>query len=339
MTRHLFLNSLLLAAGIGVLLPSARAEVHPAPPGFRTEDEVKQTYNANKIRIINLAIDVPETVRVERNVEYGKGGQTALKLDLYSPKDATGPRPGIIFIHGGAWKDGYRQMYHHYCTKFADQGYVSATITYRLSSEAPFPAAVEDAKCAVRWMRANAEKLGVDPNKIAVAGGSAGGHLALMVAYADDENLEGQGGHEGVSSRVQAVVSLYAPTDLTVDGVRTAKDVIRFLGNKTVDDEPALYELASPVTHVSKDDPPTLIIHGSLDSTVKIGQAELLTAALAKAGVDHEFDRIEGWPHIMDLEVDVNRHCVEKMTEFLGQHLSAPSENRAPSTADRSRRD
>jgi len=315
-----------LVSGLPIAI-CLRAEVPPAPPGFANEDEVKQAYVSGKLRVINLAIDVPDTVKVERNIEYCKLGDTSLKLDLYSPKDRSKPLPAVIFIHGGAWKGGYRQMYHYYCTKFAEHGYVAATISYRLSGDAPFPAAVEDANCAVRWLRAHAEKLGVDPNKIAVAGGSAGAHLAMMVGYAPDTpELEGQGGHGDVTSRVQAVVNLYGPTDLTTEAARKKGDVIRFLGGKTMDEVPDLYRLASPITHVSKDDPPTLILHGSIDSTVTIDHAERLAEALRKAGVPYEFDRVEGWPHTMDLEPDVNRHCLMKMFEFLDKHLNVSSD-------------
>lgn len=308
-----------LFAGMPVL-----AEVPPAPPGYTNDDEVKQAYTSGKLRIIDLAIDVPDNIKVERNIEYGKGGDISLKLDIYSPKDRDAPTPAVIFIHGGAWKGGYRQMYHYYCTKFADHGYLAATISYRLTSDAPFPAAIEDAKCAVRWLRANAEKLGVDPNRIAVAGGSAGGHLSLLVAYSpENKELQGKGGHGDVSSNVQAVVNLYGPTDLTTEFARDKGDVIRFLGDKTFDQAPDVYQLASPLTHVSKDDPPTLILHGSIDSTVPIDQAELLVESLKKNGVEYEFDRVEGWPHAMDLEPDVNRHCLMKMFEFLDKHLAA----------------
>src|SRR3954469_23609321 len=198
------------------------AEVPPAPPGFASENDVKAAFISGKLKAIDLTIDMPATVTVQRDIEYGKGGETPLKLDLYSPKGHSKPVPAVIFIHGGAWKGGYRQMYHYYCVKFAEHGFVAATISYRLTGEAPFPAAVEDTKCAVRWIRANAEKLGVDPNKIGVAGGSAGGHLAMMIGYSSDvPQLDGKGGHANVSSRVQAVVDLYGPTDLTDEAAKT----------------------------------------------------------------------------------------------------------------------
>jgi acetyl esterase/lipase len=306
------------ASGTSITL----AEVPAAPPGYASESEVKAAFLAGKLKAIDLTIDVPDTVTVQKNIEYGKGGDKALQLDLYSPKARTTPLPAVLFIHGGGWTSGYRQIYHYYCAKFAEHGYVVATASYRLAGEAPFPAAVEDVKCAVRWLRANAKKLGIDPNKIAAAGGSAGGHLAMMIGYSSDvSELEGKGGNADSSSRVQAVIDLYGPTDLTDESARSRKEVKRLMGGKAFDEVPDAYRLASPVTHVTKDDPPTLILHGSIDSTVPIHQAELLVEKLKSAGVVYEYDRVEGWPHTMDLDVDVNRHCMAKMFEFLDKQL------------------
>jgi acetyl esterase/lipase len=326
MHRSIVRRSLLalLISGTILLAETAVAEVPLAPPGYKSEEEVRSAFFAGKLTPVDVTIAVPDTVAVEKDVEYGKGGDVSLKLDLYSPKDRTKPLPAVVFIHGGAWRGGNRQMYHYYCVKFAEHGYVAATISYRLYQVAPFPAAVEDAKCAVRWMRANAEKLGVDPDRIGIAGGSAGGHLSMMVAYAPDTpELEGAGGHADVSSRVQAVVNIYGPTDLTTEFARGNSVVSDFLGGKSFDDARELYQLASPITHVSKDDPPTLILHGSIDSTVPIEQADLLVAALKKAGVEFDYDRVEGWPHGMDIEANVNRHCLAKMFEFFDEHLAA----------------
>jgi acetyl esterase/lipase len=307
-----------------LVVGNARAEVPPAPPGFKTEEEVRSAFLLGKLTPVDVTIAVPDTVSVEKDVEYGKGRDVPLKLDLYSPKERTKPLPAVVFIHGGAWRSGNRQMYHYYCVKFAEHGYVAATISYRLYRVAPFPAAVEDAKCAVRWMRANADKLGIDPDRIGVAGGSAGGHLSMMVGYAaDSPELEGAGGNGDVSSRVQAVVNIYGPTDLTTEFARGNSVVADFLGGKPFDDVPDVYRLASPITHVSKDDPPTLILHGSIDNTVPIEQAELLVDRLKETGLEFDYDRVEGWPHAMDVEANVNRHCLAKMFEFFDKHLSA----------------
>jgi acetyl esterase/lipase len=231
----------------------ALSEVPPAPPGYKSEEEVRSAFLLGKLTPVDVSIAVPDTVVVEKDVEYGKGGDVSLQLDLYSPKERTKPLPAVVFIHGGAWRSGSRQMYHYYCVKFAEHGYVAVTISYRLYRVAPFPAAVEDVKCAVRWMRANAEKLGIDPERIGVAGGSAGGHLSMMVAYAPDmPELEGAGGHADVSSRVQAVVNIYGPTDLTTEFARGNSVVSDFLGGKSFDDAPEVYRLASPISHITK---------------------------------------------------------------------------------------
>jgi acetyl esterase/lipase len=298
------------------------AEVPAAPPGYASEGEIKQAYASGKLRVIDLAIDVPSSVSVVRNIEYAKAGEKSLQLDLYAPKDHSGPVPAVILIHGGGWKGGYRQMYHYYCTKLAEHGYVAATISYRLSNEAPYPAAFEDVKSAVRWLRANATKYNVNPERIAAVGGSAGGHLALLVAYASDTaGSKRTGDNHDVSSRVQAVVSLYGPTDLTAETARSKREVVSFLGGKTIDEQPEVYEEASPIKQVSKDDPPTLLLHGSIDTTVPIEQSEMLVEALKKNGVPCEYDRVEGWPHAMDLERDVNQHCLMRIFEFLDKHL------------------
>lgn len=306
--------------------PSVFAEVPPAPAGYSSETAIKAAFFAGVLKTIDVNLPVPDSVKVEKGIEYGKGGDVSLKLDLYQPADDgksdAALRPAIIFVHGGAWKGGNRDVYHYYCVKLAEKGYVVATISYRLTGVAPFPAAVQDVKCAVRWLRAEAERLHVDPGRIAMAGGSAGGHLSLMAGYVTDHpELEGTGGHPEVSSRIQAVVNLYGPTDLTTDFARDNDVVVKFLGGESYADKPELYRLASPNTHVSADDPPTLILHGSIDTVVPIAQAELLVDKLKEAGVPYEYDRVEGWPHTMDLEANVNRHCLAKIEEFLDKHL------------------
>ena len=144
-------------------------------------------------------------------------GQRPLKLDLYRARKRNRPASGLISIHGGGWRGGDKQVYRVHASRCAQRGYVAVSVAYRLSGEAPFPAAVEDVKCVVHWMRAKGSEHGIDPDNIAVLGGSVGGHLAMMVGYSSDvKELEGTGGHQGVSSRVQAVVNLYGPCDLTV---------------------------------------------------------------------------------------------------------------------------
>lgn len=309
----------------GTALETLGDGIPDAPAGFETTAEVMQAVLEGDVKSINRNGAVPDGVQVTGDVEFGRGGGRALVLDLYQPETRDDSVPGLIFIHGGGWAGGDKNMYRYYGGVFAQKGYVLASIGYRLSGEAPFPAALHDCKCAIRWMRANADKLGVDPDRIAVVGGSAGGHLALMVGYtADLPEFEGDGGHAGVSSGVRCVVDIYGPTDLTTDFVREnafARGVVsRFLG-ASIDDDPDVYRQASPITHLDASDPPTLILHGTIDDIVPIAQSDLLAEALADRNVLYVYDRLPGWPHAMDIAQPVNDRCVLLMDRFFQQHL------------------
>jgi len=303
-------------------------EIPPMPKGFETEDEVKAALMRGEIKVVDAAnVEVPDNVIEKKDIEYGRVGDRSLQLDLYLPKDLGHTVPGLIFIHGGAWKGGSREIMKYYTVRYARRGYVTATISYRLAQEAPFPAAVSDAKCAVRWMRANASKYNVDPNQIGVIGGSAGAHLAMMVGYSSDvPELEGDGGHSGVSSRVQAVVNFYGPVDLTTPFAIKQSAVPNFLGGKTYDEAPDLYAFASPITHLTRDDPPTLILHGTIDGVVPIHQADLLAQKLEKLGIPFVYEKFEGWPHAMDLAEAVNLRGQYLMNQFFAEYL--PIENK-----------
>jgi acetyl esterase/lipase len=256
-------------------------------------------------------------------------GDRPLLLDLYTPKNRVGsPVPGLLFFHGGSWKSGKREDYRIYATWFASRGYVVATASYRLKQVSLFPAALEDGKAAVRWMRDNATKLGIDPDRLVVLGGSAGGHLAMMVGYtADDPSFEGQSGTSGVSSRVAAVVDFYGPANLTTPFGQAASVVRDFLGKKYIED-PALWRRASPQFHLKADAPPTLVFHGTIDDIVPIDQGDSLVAKLRELGVPYEYYRMDGWPHTMDLAVPVNEFFRARVEQFLAKHLAGPIPDR-----------
>ena len=299
----------------------------PIPLGYSSESMLLAHYMLGFLKAIDPDnVPTPDDVVEVKNIEYGKVGDRALQLDLYLPKELSGPIPGMIFIHGGAWKSGEREVMKYYSVRFARRGYAAATISYRLIKEAIFPAAVQDAKCAVRWMRANAAKYNIDPNRIGVSGNSAGGHLSLMIGYSSDvPELEGEGGHEGVSSRVQALADFYGPVDFTTDFAIRQKDLINFLG-ATYKENPELYEYASPITHLTSDDPPTLIFHGTLDRIVPIPQADMLAKKLDDLGVDCVYDRFNGYPHTMDAIENVNKRCLARMFSFFDKYLK-PNRN------------
>lgn len=299
----------------------------PAPPGFASSGDLLKAFTSGKIELISISSDIPKGISAETNIVYGKGGERDLQLDLYRPKDAKQPRPLIIFIHGGGWKGGQRTDMSFYCLRFAEKGYITATISYRFSQDAPFPAAVQDTKCAIRFLRANASKYGIDPEKIAVSGNSAGGHLSMMAGYSSDvPELEGNGGNEGVSSRIQVVGNFYGPVDLTTEFARTQGVVKDFLGDKTWEEDPDIYKKASPITYLTKDDPPTMIFHGTIDDIVPIDQADELAAKLKDLGIPYLYERIEGWPHTMDLARAINDRCSYFMEKFFKEHLPLPKE-------------
>jgi acetyl esterase/lipase len=235
--------------------------------------------------------------------------------------------PGLIFIHGGGWKSGSKRDYKYYTLRFADRGYVAASIGYRFSQEAPFPAAVHDTKCAVRWMRENAAELGVDPDRIAVLGGSAGGYLAMMAGYSSDvSELEGEGGHEVTSSAVKVVVNLYGPSDLTVPRAYNEEVVQEFMG-KLYAEDPDLYASASPLHHLDKNDPPTFIFQGTIDQIVPVSQADALAEKLIKLQVPYWYDRLDGWPHTMDVARVVNERVMTLLDSFFDRFLKDEPES------------
>lgn len=296
----------------------------PPPVGYGSRNEILAAVALRALPLVDREPPLTAGVVQRRDLPYGQGGGHDLLLDLYLPQDrGAAPVPGLIFIHGGAWKKGNRADYRVYTMHFASQGYVAATITYRLTGEAPFPAAVEDAKCAVRWMRAQAANLGIDPMRIAVIGGSAGGHLAMMVGYSPGE-FEGTGGYHEVSSAVAAVVDIYGPANLTSEQGQAADEVHAFLGGKSFTAAPDLWRAASPVNHLDASDPPTLIMHGTLDELVDVAQADELEEKLRDLGVPCEYERLRGWPHTMDAAVPMNAYFKERLGRFFADHLGEP---------------
>lgn len=250
------------------------------------------------------AADVRGGVTTRRNVEYALVGGKHLLLDLYTPAGAKEKTPLLVWIHGGAWKSGSKE--NPPLLGLTAQGYAVASINYRLSQEAIFPAQIEDCKGAIRFLRANAQKYSLDPDRIGVAGNSAGGHLSALVGTSGDvTELDGTvGGNPTVSSRVQCVVDYNGPTDMLqfqdkptwvkIDGKDSP--LVQLMGGPLTQKKD-LVARANPITYVTKDDPPFLIVHGDKDKTVPIHQSELLVAALKKAGVEVTFEVVKGGGH------------------------------------------
>ncbi len=252
---------------------------------------------------------VAPQVKVIRNIEYARAGNLSLKMDLYLPAGPEGETPVILSIHGGGWHSGSKEASPG--TDFAQYGYAVAAINYRLIGQGTFPANIQDCKAAVRWLRANGGGYGLDTRRIGVWGASAGGHLAALLGTSGGvAELEGDLGNAGYSSRVQAVVDYFGPTDLskwrpTVDpAVNTDLSESRMMGFDVVR-YPERAARGNPITYISKDTPEFFIAHGRSDPLVPVTQSELLHAALCKAGVPSRLRIIPGAGHsVLGLKLD-----------------------------------
>ena len=272
--------------------------------------ELQDEIDVLQTHILSLYATLPTTalptteVEVIHDIEYGNAGGISLLLDMYIPETPiVTPMPAIIYMHGGSWLAGDKSDPSRVRSirALAQHGFFAVSINYRLSGVAKFPAQVEDSKCAVRWLRANAEEYNVDPDRIGVWGDSAGGHLAMMVGVADETaGLEGNGGWEEYSSQVQAVCSYYGVSDLVSPykelGKVESSVVIAFLGG-TYKENSGIYEAASPISYVTANDPPLLLVHGDSDQTVPIYHSEDMYEAYQQAGLEATLIEVTGADH------------------------------------------
>jgi acetyl esterase/lipase len=234
---------------------------------------------------------------MQHDVVFGQGGGRDLHAEIAYPKGAVGPLPAVIYIHGGGWIGGSHKQAP--IAELAKAGYFAASIEYRLSGEAKWPAQIEDCMLGVRWLRANAAKYGVDPNRIGVWGASAGGHLVACLGTMADEKALQVGGYPGVSSGVQAVVDYFGPTDFVDPGKYTpaAIELTEQLFGVSHQENPELWRSGSPLAFVKAGDPPMLMIHGEQDGLVPIAQSLVFDTALTKAGVPHQLVIVKNADH------------------------------------------
>lgn len=239
-------------------------------------------------------------IKSEKKIVFGKGGDLDLELDLAMPAEGKGPFPAIVCIHGGGWKSGHRAELAPLIELFAKHRFVAVTVSYQFAPKHPFPAQVEDCKAAVRWLRANAEKYRVNPDKIGAVGFSAGGHLACMLGAANaKDGLEGNGGNPNHSSKIHAVVSFFGPTDLTEKTWNSLIEnafFVGFLGGKFEDRKEA-YRKASPIVYCNRECPPFLFFHGTNDPLVDIVHSQRMSKKLRELGVSAELVTMEGDGH------------------------------------------
>jgi len=242
--------------------------------------------------------------RVTRDILFAVPDGHPLRLDMVEPKHANGPLPAIVVVHGGAWFQGDKSSYAFglHDRWLAAQGYVVFDVQYRLG--APWPAPLADVKCAIRWVRANAARYNVDPNRIAVMGRSAGAHLALMAAYTANDpkfpaSCPADSGLSQVDESVQAVVASYAPTELRFWPGDRGTAIEQLLGGLP-DEIPDVYRDAAPISHVRPGLPPTMLVHGQRDRLVPPTHSELLANYLRASGVTTVLLRIPWGRHGVD---------------------------------------
>jgi acetyl esterase/lipase len=279
---------------------------------------------------------LPEGAKVLRALEYVKGGHERQKLDLYLPAKADGPLPVIVWIHGGAWSGGSRDNPGQ-ALAFVDKGYALASVSHRFSQQAVFPAQIEDCRAAIRWLRANAKTYGLDADHIGVWGASSGGHLVALLGTAwQAKELDGKLDDQEYSSRVQAVVDFFGPTDFLQMDAHAVKGGLKHdppnspeskLVGGPIQDNVEKVKRANPITYITKDTPPFFIAHGENDTSVPWHQSELLYEALKKAGVEVTFQKIPGAGH------GGPQFSTEKMQdaiqEFFDKHLKGRPEANA----------
>ncbi|HEX5691846.1 MAG TPA: alpha/beta hydrolase [Roseiflexaceae bacterium] len=242
-------------------------------------------------------------VAAHRDLAYVPNGHERQKLDLYLPR-ADGPLPLIVWIHGGAFRLGDKG--NRIPSEMLEQGYAIASLNYRLSQHAIFPAQIEDCKAAVRWLRARADAYGLDPSRFVAWGESAGGHLSAMLGTAGHERSFEVGDNLEYSSRVQAVVDFFGPTDfLQMDIQRlpdgqlhdTPDSPESELVGGPIQEHRGATARANPISFITPDAPPFLIVHGDRDPLVPYGQSVLLVDALKAAGVPVTFYTVAGAGH------------------------------------------
>jgi acetyl esterase/lipase len=277
-------------------------------------------------------VKLPAGTKVERDIVYARVGDRKLLLDLYLPPKRSTLSPVILWIHGGGWRSGSKGSGGR-ALPMLNRGYAVVDVGYRLSGEAIFPAQIKDCKAAVRWVRANATKYDLAPNRIGAWGSSAGGHLVALLGTAGDVKTFDTGINAEYSSRVQAVCDWFGPTDFlqmdkhSLEGSRLIHDAPNSpesqLVGGPIQTEPyrSLVRKTDPITYVTKDDPPFLIMHGDNDMSVPPHQSELLYEALKKAGVDATLQIVKGAGHGLRDGQESPEQLFKAVAEFFDKHL------------------
>jgi acetyl esterase/lipase len=252
-------------------------------------------------------------VNVEKDVVFGKGGDLELRLDIYRPPAGTPLKQmATIHFHGGGFTRLTKESLSERVLPYARRGYVAIAAQYRLAGQSGFPGLIHDAKTAIRWTRANAARLGILPQRIGVVGHSAGGFHALFTAGTGNRpEFEGTGGNPGVGTEVAACFAYYPATAVPNNMMPS--------GSSEAD-----IRNASALTHIAKGFPPTVIFHGTADTTIRIDSSERLFKQLRDAGVAAEFHAFDGLPHIFDEAPEFADACGQLADLFLERNVLNP---------------
>ena len=277
----------------------------------------------------NRAPVLPEGTQVDKDIVYETVGDRELPLDLYRPARSTGPLPLIIWIHGGGWRNGSKNGIQA-ASNVLKHGYALASVEYRLSGEAIFPAAIEDCKAAVSFLRHNAKKYGLDPDRFGVWGSSAGGHLVALLGVTNDvSDFDTHSITQKASPKVQAVCNWFGPSDFLrmndfkgrMDHDAADSPESLFIG-ASIQDHPEKTQRANPITYVSPSDPPMLLMHGSKDGLVVYNQSELLYAALQKAGVQSKLYKVVNGDHGFRGSDESMESLIKRSIDFFDNELN-----------------
>lgn len=282
------------------------------------------------IRVFGAGLQVPANIRFETQIEYANPNDQHLQLNLARPKEAQGPLPCILCIHGGGFRAGNRDGYNPLLITLAQHGYAAATVTYRLAPKYQFPAAIYDVKAAVRWLKANAAVYQIDPERIGVTGDSAGGHLAQFLGVtADLKQFEGDEGNPTQSTRVACVVNRYGPSDFTKSygkSVDAAEVLPLWLGGN-LETARQKHIISSPLNWVSPAAAPTLILHGTDDKYVAYEQGVWMRDRLQACGVEVQLLTLEGAGH--GFKGADSEKAEKAMLAFFDEHLMVSEKARS----------
>ena len=278
---------------------------------------------------ISCRADDPN-VKVENDIVYTRVGNTELKLDLARPAAGEGPFPTVLVIHGGGWREGNKKDSRGPMAEFARHGYVAVSPEYRFCPKDRFPAQIHDVKAAVRWIKAHAREYRIDREHVGAVGFSAGGHLSMMLGLTGPKDgLEGDAPAGAPDTRIAAVVNYFGPTDLAAsDFPEFSRSLIRDFIGGTVQEKPEQTARASPLTYVSKDDPPVLTFQGTRDPLVPHTQATKLADAQTAAGVPGRVELLIGAGH--GWGGDDLKRTLQETFEFFDHYLKPTAAHAGP---------